>query len=178
MIGQRLLNQIHGGDVVHDITIKIRNKKAHLIEKSEIVCGNSDYVICFDFDAEWDAYNAKTLGMKFCRNGKKEIYEVLFSGDTCMLPPVYDVTQVEIGVCAGDIRTSTGAVIECVPCIMDGFPAHADPPEDVYNQLLQFLAGSQGSTVQTVSRVTPRLYGAEAEVGTAVEFHPYEEDTP
>ena len=133
------------------IQIGIENKIAHTVDAPYIVCGNSDYTVKFTFDGEWNAYKAKTMCVKFYRCGKKECYEVLFEGDTASIPAIYDTDEVEIGVYAGDIRTTTGARIPCLGCIRDGNHVHADPPKDVYDQLMELLSGAQGSGEKPVA---------------------------
>lgn len=143
-----------------DIYIDIAQKTAQVRGAPLIVCGNNDYTVHFTFDSEWAAYKKKTMQINFTRCGKLEFYEVLFEGNTAMLPAVYGVNDIEIGVIAGDIRTSTGARIECQHCITDGHPVHADPPQDVYNQLMEMLAGAQGGgdkPVVIAAAVSPTL---------------------
>lgn len=153
-----------------NIQITVQNKIAQLQGNPDIVCGNSDYTVTFDFDAEWDAYTEKTMCVKFCRYGKKAKYEVLFTGDSCAIPPVYDVDHIDIGVYAGDIRTSTGAIVECRACITDGNPVHADPPQDIYNQLLERLneIGGGGGAPTLITTSAPYYYNpAQQGIGTA-----------
>lgn len=122
-----------------EIDITVREKIAQAQGSPEIVCGNSDYTVTFDLDAEWDAYDAKTAQFKFFENGVPRCYEVAFTGDTAAIPAVYDTAELLIGVYAGDIRTSTPARVSCLPCISDGTVPHPDPPPDVYQQLLALL---------------------------------------
>lgn len=72
-----------------------------------IVCGNSDYQIKFTFDPEWDAHPKKTA--RFIWGGKH--YDKDFTGDTCPVPKLRNTTEVEVGVFAGDLNTTTSAVI-------------------------------------------------------------------
>ena len=74
-----------------------------------IVCGNSDYQIKFTFDSEWDAYTTKTA--RFIWNG--EFTDVDFSGDTCDVPIIHNTSEVKVGVYAGELHTTTSAVIGC-----------------------------------------------------------------
>lgn len=43
-----------------EINIMIKNKIATKSNNVTYICDNSDYVINFDFDDEWDAYDTKT----------------------------------------------------------------------------------------------------------------------
>lgn len=126
-----------------EIQISVTNKVAQTIGTPVIICGNSDYVVQFTFDSEWDDYEEKTAVFRYYRNGERLFDEVLFSGDTVSVPVLRDIDDVEIGVYAGDIRTSTGARIPCARAITDGRAAHDPPKPDVYNQLLEYLANLQ-----------------------------------
>ena len=79
-----------------------------------IVCGNSDYVIQFAFDSDWDAHTEKTA--RFVLNG--QFVDVDFTGTECSVPIITNVSQVEVGVYAGDLCTTTPAIIECKKSIL------------------------------------------------------------
>ena len=79
-----------------DIKITVRDKVA-TGDGSRIVCGNSDYSILFDFDAEWDDYDVKTA--RFVYAGMNGTYiDVVFSGTTCHVPVLQDAIGVYFGV--------------------------------------------------------------------------------
>ena len=122
-----------------DITVTVREKIAHVQGDTEIVCGNSDYTVTFDFDSEWNQYTEKTAHFAFVQDGKPRFYEVIFSGNTVKIPAVYRTAELAIGVYAGAIRTTSPVRIPCACCITDGQPMHPDPPPDVYAQLLDLL---------------------------------------
>ena len=79
-----------------------------------IVCGNSDYQIKFSFDAEWNEYTTKTA--RFIWGG--HYTDVDFTGDSCDVPTIYDTAEVEVGVYAGDLKTTTSARIDCQKSIL------------------------------------------------------------
>ena len=122
------------------IFIQIANKRATLTTPIVIVTANSDYEITFDFDSEWDDFDAKTLEVKYidtaCVMRKQE---VLFEGDTVALPVLHNIREVAIGVYAGNLHTSTPAVIPCERSISDGDAVHDAPTPDVYVQLLAYI---------------------------------------
>lgn len=130
-----------------DINIKVRNKIAAAEEKV-IICGNSDYIIRFDLDDEWAEYKTKTMRVDLL-NGTHE--EVIFDGDSCTLPAIHDRTRVAVGIYAGNIRTTTPAVLCCEKCITDANGVPAAPTEDVYSQLLQRLNDFDGYWLPEVS---------------------------
>lgn len=106
------------------IEIEVNNKTARSpIEP--IVCGNSDYQIKFLFDEEWAEHKTKTA--RFCWNDQRA--DVIFEGDTCTAPIITNAMSCRVGVYAGDLHTTTPALIQCVKSILclGGIPA--DPPD-------------------------------------------------
>ena len=79
-----------------------------------IVCGNNDYQIRFTFDSEWSEFPTKTA--RFITNG--QFTDVDFTGDYCAVPILYDTTEVEVGVYAGELKTTTSAFIGCYRSIL------------------------------------------------------------
>ena len=76
----------------------------------DIVCGNSDYQIEFTFDGEWDAYPTKTV--RFIWNGKY-VDVTRTNNNIFPVPIVTNTDKLEIGVYAGDLSTTTSALISC-----------------------------------------------------------------
>lgn len=149
-----------------EIQISVTEKIAKVRDAPVIVCGNSDYTIQFTFDSEWDDYEEKTAEFRYWRSGEKKRSEVLFSGDTVSVPILRDIDEVEIGVYAGNLRTSTPARIPCARSITDGDAVHDPPTPDVYNQLMEYLAGIQSGGAQ-VGNAVPALHGtAMSRIGT------------
>ena len=72
---------------------------------------------------------------RFIYNGKKA--DVVFEGSDCVAPVIVNATTCEVGVFAGDLQTTTPALISCQKSILcrDGVPD--DPTPDVYAQLMQ-----------------------------------------
>lgn len=134
-----------------EIKINVADKVASAIGSPVIVCGNSNYKITFIFDSEWGAYQEKTARFTFRRDGIDKYIDVLFSGTSCTAPILTNIERVSIGVYAGDLRTTTGAEIRCKKSILcRGGLKHEQPPEDVYNQILETVGkklGSEGGTV-------------------------------
>lgn len=108
------------------------------------VCGNKDYTIRFTFDEEWDAYENKTARF----TTELGYVDVLFVGNECPMPMFSNVLYAEIGVYAGDLQTSTPAYLPVDRSILCGdTPVHPDPPEDLYNQLLERMNALEMATV-------------------------------
>lgn len=100
-----------------EITIKVRAKRAEVIGSPVIVCGNSDYTVTFDLDAEWSDLSAKTARFEFWTNGIREYTNVQFTGTSCRVPVFYDIDRVDIVLCAGDIHTGEPVRIPCIRTI-------------------------------------------------------------
>ena len=98
-----------------DLHIIIANKIATYQKRDGcIVCGNSDYQVKFTFDEEWDSYEKKIA--RFIWGG--QFKDVEFTGDTCPVPILSGVTLCEVGVYAGELCTTTSAIIGCKPSIL------------------------------------------------------------
>ena len=95
--------------------ITIRDKIATYMKRDgEIVCGNSDYQIEFDFDNEWDAYADKTA--RFIWNGQH--FDQPFSGNICRVPVIKNTTSCLVGVYVEDLETTTPAQIDCLKSVL------------------------------------------------------------
>ena len=118
-----------------EILIAVKNKIAMNLGNATYVCANSDYRVVFDFDAEWEEHPVKTARFKY--NGMYQ--EVVFSGSVCNMPVIRDARLIYIGVYAGNLQTSTPAVVHASQSILSGDAAHDAPAEDVYNQLVALV---------------------------------------
>lgn len=121
------------------IEIEIRNKIAKTISKDEYVCGNSDYMIRFSFDEEWDQYDTKTARII---NGDGEYYDQVFTGCECPMPIISKAYAIKVGVFAGNLHTTTPAYVPAVKSILCDGGSPANPPEDVYHQIMEMLKSS------------------------------------
>ena len=119
-----------------EIKIQVRNKIASLENKSDyIVCGNNDYAVNFDFDEEWGAHNVKTALFVF---GDETVYSV-FEGNLANGVSVEGATLCAIGCFAGDLSTTTPAVIKCEPSIRDLGGVPKAPTPEVYDEIMSLL---------------------------------------
>lgn len=117
------------------IAIQIREKIATCLSEISIVCGNSDYIVDFSFDEEWNEHSFKTA--RFIANG--EYTDVVFEGNECSMPIILKARMVSVGVFAGNLSTSTPAILACKPGILDENDIPAPPKEDVYAQIMKIL---------------------------------------
>ena len=124
-------------------TYKVKNitvrQKIATGDDTYIVCGNSDYTVHWDLDDEWAEYNEKTMLVRV--DNSPNPYTVQFTGTDAELPALYNTRRCVIGLMAGDVRTTTGAMFVCLPSARDASGAPVEPPADVYAQLVSQLAG-------------------------------------
>ena len=120
-----------------NINITVREKIAHTISDTCIVCGNSDYVAVFDFDAEWDAYEVKTA--RFIWGGT--FTDVAFMGNECPVPVIPDAVSVLVGVYAGDLHTTTAAAVGVRRSILGGSETEAEVSHEIKDTFGKMLAG-------------------------------------
>ena len=99
------------------LQMSVENKRITFDRGSEsIVCGNSDYQIEFAFDAEWNAYSKKIARFVWCG----QYFDVEFTGNVCKVPVILSAENVLVGVYAGELCTTTAAIVDCVKCILSG----------------------------------------------------------
>lgn len=130
-----------------NINIAIRNKIARNLDETEYICGNSGFLIDFDFDAEWDEYEGKTA--RFVWNGGYQ--DIVFIGKWCEMPVISNTNTILCGVFAGDLCTTTPAVIRAKKSILCGNPAPAEAQPDVFEQMLTLFNNGLEETVQNAN---------------------------
>lgn len=117
------------------IEVLVREKMAQNLKPREqiIVCDNSDYVISFTFDEEWDAYPEKTARFAYGR----AYQDIVFKGNKCVAPAMRNVSSVEVGVFAGNLHTTTPALIYCKKSIRSCGCAPEGPPREIYDEIME-----------------------------------------
>lgn len=139
-----------------NIDIIVANKIATAVGSPVIVCGNSDYTVTFSFDSEWGGLTAKTARFSFVKDGQLKYCDVPFMGSVCEVPVLSNIKRVGIGVYAGNLYTTTGAVIDCKKSILCDGGVNEPPEEDVYNQIMELLnkgseAGNDGKSAYQIA---------------------------
>lgn len=150
------------------ININVNNKIA-ISPDAVIVCGNSDYIIEFTFDEEWLQQNAKTA--RFIYNGIAE--DKPFTGNRVKVPVMKNTTLLSVGVYAGDLQTTTPALIACKKSILceDGLPP--DPAPEVYAQIMKMIneiptGGGGGTDADGKDGFSPIVEITDTETGHTV----------
>ncbi len=119
-----------------DINITVAHKVA-VSDTQSIVCDNSDYMVRWTLDEEWSAYDTKTMRTIYMDG---TYTDTVFSGDAVALPVCTVPGAVQIGLFAGNIRTSRVAILRALPSVRSAAGAPADPTPDVYAQLMERMA--------------------------------------
>lgn len=120
------------------INISVTNKNAVNVSGDVLyICGNSDFVINFVFDDEWDEFDTKTA--RFVYNSTFQ--DVVFKGNQCPVPIISNAYIIKVGVFAGNLRTTTPAIVSAKKSILCGNGSPAAPSDDVYNQIMERLQG-------------------------------------
>ena len=121
-----------------NIAISVRDKIAINMSDVPYTCGNSDFVVNFDFDEEWNAYDVKTA--RFIKDDRT-FQDQVFQGNECPVPIIYNTNKVRVGVFAGNLNTSTYAIIKANKSILCGNGSPEAPKKDVYAQLMEMFQG-------------------------------------
>lgn len=125
-------------EVENIINISVKKKIATLTDINfELVGGNSDYKVVFDFDEDWLGYNVKTALFVF---GDRTVEQVI-GGNVCDGVAIENATICYVGVFSGDMATTTPACLSgikrSIRDVANGLPEA--PEEDVYNQIIALL---------------------------------------
>lgn len=113
-----------------NVVISVASRVATPPSDAVIVCGNSDYTLTFDFDAEWAAEPVKIARYVWFSRNKAHSEEITFEGNTVAVPILSNTNAVYVGVYAGNLRTTTPAKIVCEPSILCyGQDANTNPSD-------------------------------------------------
>ena len=158
------------------INVTVRNRIATAQRWQCIICGNSDYIVDFDLDDEWNDMPNKVAVFVTNTRGNIRHERVLFDGSTCGIPVLRGVNMVDIGIEAGDIRTTTPAHVKCEACITDRAGMPQEPENNVYGQILAMTtdiaqaataAAEQAESAQTAASAAAK--DAQTAAGTAAQ---------
>ncbi|MBR6718466.1 MAG: hypothetical protein IKI77_09015 [Oscillospiraceae bacterium] len=130
-----------------EICICVRNKFARPVGKPEIVCGNADYLLRFDLDAEWTPFREKTARF-FWYDQRREEYlqaDVLFSGNTVQIPVMRNTHAVAVGIYAGSLHSTAPVRIPCLHALTEKLNPERDLPPERLEQLLSYLRAVAGA---------------------------------
>lgn len=147
-----------------DINITVAHKVA-VSDTQSIVCDNSDYTVNWTLDEEWIAYDTKTMRTIYMDG---TFMDTVFSGNVIALPVCTVPGVVQIGLYAGNLRTSRVAILRALPSVRSAAGAPADPTPDVYDQLMEIIKGLGGTDPDDIAKAVADYLAA----------HPIEETDP
>lgn len=107
-----------------DINITVTDKRPVCTTGTTVVCDNSDYIVHWDLDEEWSAYDTKTMRVIYMDG---TYADTVFTGDSVALPPVPVPGVVQIGLYAGDIHTSRMALLRALSSVRSASGAPPTP---------------------------------------------------
>lgn len=148
-----------------DISITVTDKRPVCTAGTTVVCDNSDYIVHWDLDAEWSAYDTKTMRVIYMDSTYADI---VFSGDSVALPPVPVPGCVQLGLYAGDIHTSRMVLLRALSSVRSASGAPANPTPDVYDQLMELIKGLGSVDPDDIAKAVADYLAA----------HPIEETDP
>lgn len=149
------------------INVTVRNKIAKSQPPAFIVCGNSDYTAVFDLDDEWAEFPNRVAVFVYYAGRERRNERVIFDGDECPIPTLRGVRAVEVGLEAGNIRTTTPARIRCFGCITDAAGTPQEPEDDVYRQILSRVDGTAQAATAAASSAQTAQTAASAAASSA-----------
>ena len=134
------------------LIIKIKDKIAKPLNNC-VICDNSDYTVKFIFDEEWEKEPLRIA--RFIWN--KQYVDVQFTGDTCEVPVVSKTNNLAIGVYAGDLRTTTPAILTCYTSILsEDVIEHSVTPSE-YEEIMKLL-NAQATDIAALKAVDKRIW--------------------
>ena len=134
------------------LLIKIKDKIAKPLNNC-VICDNSDYTVKFIFDEEWEKEPLRIA--RFIWN--KQYVDVQFTGDTCEVPVVSKTNNLAIGVYAGDLRTTTPAILTCYTSILsEDVVEHSVTPSE-YEEIMKLL-NAQATDIAALKAVDKRIW--------------------
>ena len=148
-----------------DISITVTDKRPVCTAGTTVVCDNSDYIVHWDLDEEWSAYDTKTMRVIYMDS---TYADTVFTGDSVALPPVPVPGCVQIGLYAGDIHTSRMAFLRALSSVRSASGAPANPAPDVYDQLMELIKGMGSVDPDDIAKAVADYLAA----------HPIEETDP
>ena len=124
----------------------IENKIIQLDKKTipldePLVSYNKGYDANFIFDDEW---NGLVKTVRFINGDKHK--EVILENDKCEFPIDIMGSVVEVGVFAGDLKSTTSTYVLFLPSILEKFGVPVDPTPDVYMQIIRMIEEIKNET--------------------------------
>ena len=118
-----------------EIHISIREGVALQTDHTPYITGDGEYRVVFDLEKEWEAHPLRTA--RFQTEGS--YVDVVFRGNQCRVPVFTYARTLEVGIFAGNLRTTTPARIFLREGIRSAWGSPEAPAPNVYDQLMEAL---------------------------------------
>ena len=143
------------------INITVAEKRATLVGSPMIVCDNTDYSVQFTFDDAWGTDTQKTARFAWVNNGKLQVADVIFTGNTVAVPALTDTWEVHVGVFEGELSTTTPARIYVERSIrsMGGQPAEEYPGQ--YDHIMTLFQSAVDNQAQAAENAQTAQHAAQ-----------------
>lgn len=140
-----------------DIKITVQGKVAQAPPDAVIVGDNSDYTLTFDFDDTWQGVAPKTARYVWTRGNDTYRHDEPIVDGTAAVPLLHGVRLVAVGVFAGDLQTTTPAVISVEPSILDGDTIVDETDPVVWARILGMIGDLDALTTEDKSSLVGAL---------------------
>lgn len=123
-------------------TMTIREGAAAVSGISALICGNSDYRVLIDYDAEWES-RVRFLYVEIIRADGSETRFFPVPNNAVNLPAIRGAESLRlwlVGTALGVTVQSGKASLPCEPCITDTQASTFPDYFDVYNAVMQYAA--------------------------------------
>ena len=118
-----------------EIHISVREGVALQTDHTPYITGDGEYRVVFDLEKEWEAHPLRTA--RFQTEGA--YVDVVFRGNQCRVPVFTYARTLEVGIFAGNLRTTTPARIFLREGIRSAWGSPEAPAPNVYDQLMEAL---------------------------------------
>ena len=118
-----------------EIHISVREGVALQTDHTPYITGDGEYRVVFDLEKEWEAHPLRTA--RFQTEGS--YVDVVFRGNQCRVPVFTYARTLEVGIFAGNLRTTTPARIFLREGIRSAWGSPEAPAPNVYDQLMEAL---------------------------------------
>ena len=119
---------------------------------------NKGYEAKFIFDEEWDGL-VKTV--RFVNGNKHK--DVILENDSCEFPIDIMGSVVEVGVFAGDLKSTTSSYVVFLPSILEHFGIPVDPTPEIYMQVMRLIQEIKNDIEEDVDDDMEALSNADLE---------------
>ena len=118
-----------------EIHISVREGVALQTDHTPYITGDGEYRAVFDLEKEWEAHPLRTA--RFQTEGS--YVDVVFRGNQCRVPVFTYARTLEVGIFAGNLRTTTPARIFLREGIRSAWGSPEAPAPNIYDQLMEAL---------------------------------------